>query len=104
MKKISVNLIVGAALLCSGAALAAGEMESKTQSPAVKAVTAASAVLPASATEATPPAAAQKPQPTMKHSTSGKHHKAKLPRSKSLDLRHCLELETNIAIAKCAGE
>jgi len=25
-------------------------------------------------------------------------------RAKNLDLRHCLELETDAAIAKCAGE
>lgn len=104
MKNTIVNPIVVAALLFSGVALAAGEMENKAQPAATQPVAAASAVPPATAAEATSPAAAQKPQPAMKHSTSGKHHKAKQPRSKSLDLRHCLELETNIAIAKCAGE
>ena len=28
----------------------------------------------------------------------------KLPRPKNLDLRHCLDLESDAAIAKCAGE
>ncbi|HEY8888099.1 MAG TPA: hypothetical protein VIM35_06410 [Gallionella sp.] len=36
--------------------------------------------------------------------TSGKPAIDKPMRSKNLDLRHCLELETDAAIAKCAGE
>jgi thiol:disulfide interchange protein DsbA len=56
---------------------------------------------------ATPPAAttpAPMPQPASKRPTSRKHAKAKQPRSMELDLRHCLDLESNAAIAKCAGE
>ncbi len=94
MKSTIKNLIVVAALSFSGAALAAGE--SKAQPPASQPVAAASAVSPA-----TP---AQESRPAMKRSTAGKHAKAKPMRSKDLDLRHCLELETNVAIARCAGE
>ncbi|HSM99359.1 MAG TPA: hypothetical protein VLS47_10135 [Gallionella sp.] len=52
----------------------------------------------------TPPVEAFEPtmQPAMKPApvmTAGKPE-----RPRNLDLRHCLELETNAAIAKCAGE
>lgn len=50
------------------------------------------------------PLAVQESPPPMKQSSSSKQTKLKTRRSKSLDLRHCLELETNAAIAKCAGE
>lgn len=43
-------------------------------------------------------------QPPLKLSKSIKIAKAKPERSKSADLRDCLKLETNAAIAKCAGE
>ena len=103
MKNTIVNLIVVAALLISGAALAAVEMASKAQPPAAQPA-AASAVPPATAAESIKPAPAKEPQPLLQHSTSSKHAKAKPIRSKSLDLRHCLELTSNAAIAKCAGE
>jgi uncharacterized iron-regulated membrane protein len=104
MKNTIVNLLVVAALSFSGAALAAVETESKAQPPAAQPVAAASQVPPATAAESTTPAPAQKPQPALKRSTSSKHATAKTIRSKSLDLRHCLELENNAAIANCAGE
>jgi hypothetical protein len=104
MKDTIVHLIVTAALSFSGAALAAGEMASQAQpAPAqpTQPVAAASAV-PATVTESTSAAPAKKTQPAAKRTTSGKH--AKAPHPKNLDLRYCLELETNVAIAKCAGE
>lgn len=53
-------------------------------------------------------AAVQVPQPPMKLSEETKAARKPAPskpeRPKNLDLRHCLELETDAAIAKCAGE
>jgi hypothetical protein len=66
---------------------------------------------------AAPQVAVQAPQPTMKLSpmkladetkketkTARKPAAVKPVRPKNLDLRHCLDLEDNAAIAKCAGE
>lgn len=58
---------------------------------------------------ATPPAlaTAQTPQQPMKLSKETEISKPaaeKPARSKNLDLRYCLDLETDAAIAKCAGE
>jgi hypothetical protein len=54
---------------------------------------------------ATPPvvAAAQAPQPPMKLSNTTKPA-SKPVRPKNQDLRYCLDLESDAAIAKCAGE
>ena len=101
MRSTIKNLMVVTALLFSGASLAAGEVVSKAQPAPTQPVAPASAV-PATVAEPTPAAPATKPQPAMKRSTSGKHARALHP--KNLDLRYCLELETNAAIAKCAGE
>lgn len=103
MKNTIVNLIVVATLAFCGAALAAGETESKAPPSAASPVAAASAV-PATTVESTPPAPVQKTQPSPKGSTSGKSAQAKPMRAKDLDLRHCLDLENNAAIAKCANE
>jgi thiol:disulfide interchange protein DsbA len=72
------------------------------------------AVALATTTESTPPAPVaapvatlspdQEPQPEVKHTTSSKRAKAKKMRPKDLDLRHCLELDNNPAIARCARE
>ena len=43
-------------------------------------------------------------QPPLQLSKSIKTAKIKAERSKTADLRYCLALETNEAIAKCAGE
>jgi hypothetical protein len=59
-------------------------------------------VLAPAAPASTPPEL--KPQPSVERSTPRKPAKAKQPRSMKLDLRHYLELESNAAIAKCAGE
>ena len=62
-------------------------------------------VAPAQAKEpAAPPAIAEAPvlPPEMKPATV--KIKNKPPRPKNLDLRYCLELKTDAAIAKCAGE
>lgn len=109
MKNTIVNLIVVATLASSGAALAAGETENKaqpaaTQPPATQPVAAASAVPQTTTAKPAPAAPAKEPQPAVKRSASSKSAEAKPPRSKNLDLRHCLELENNAAIAKCAGE
>jgi hypothetical protein len=77
-------------------AAAARSMPSPTATPA--------AASPAAA----PNVAVQAPQPSMKLSketkTAGKPAAVKPVRPKNLDLRHCLDLEDNAAIAKCAGE
>ena len=68
------------------------------------------AAVPAVAPAATPPVAvtAQAPQPPLKLSKetkiAAKPATDKPPRPKNLDLRHCLDLEDDAAIAKCAGE
>lgn len=101
MKYTTVNLMVLVTLCFGGTAFAAEQMAAKTPSPANQpASAAASAVAPATTTAA--PAA--EPQPAMKHPSALKRAKAKGPRSRSLDLRHCLELKTNIEIARCAHE
>ena len=51
----------------------------------------------------TAPIAAQPTQPPLKLSETTKQS-SKPARPKNLDLRHCLDLEDNAAIAKCAGE
>lgn len=96
MKTTIVNLIVVTALSFSAVAPAA-EMGSKTQHPAP-------AMPPAPAAVSAAATSAQASQPGLQPSTPPKPAKAKSARSKSLDLRHCLDLETNAAIAKCAGE
>ncbi len=75
------------------------------------------AALAAASPTAAPQVAVQAQQPTMKLSptklanetkketkTAGKPAAVKPARPKNLDLRHCLDLEDNAAIAKCAGE
>lgn len=72
--------------------------------------TPAPAVAPAPAVPAANNAVAeaQIPQPPMKLSkqtkTASKPAVDKPPRPKNLDLRHCLDLQTDAEIAKCAGE
>lgn len=87
------NLIVVAALSLATSALAA--TEDKTPAPPATAETSG---VPATA------AAPQQPRPTEKRLAAGKRPKAKGPRPKNLDLRHCLELKDGLAIARCAGE
>lgn len=65
-------------------------------------VAAPKAMVPASPSATAPPELT--PQSSPKPPAPRKHAKAKQPRSMSLDLRHCLELKSNAAIAKCAGE
>ena len=60
------------------------------------------AMVPAPPSATAPPE--PKPQPSLKRPEPRKHAKAKQPRPMNLDLRHCLELESNAAIAKCADE
>ncbi len=78
---------------------------SAVSSVPVQAAATVSASFPAvSAPVATPSVAAQTPQSTLKISKTVKAAKAKPERSKSADLRDCLKLDTDAAIAKCAGE
>ena len=100
MKTTIMNLIVVAALSFSGAALSAEEAKGRIQPPAAQPAAPASAV-PAPTAKPAAPAPVQEPQPEAKPSAPAK---AKPPRSKTLDLRHCLDLETDAAVAKCAGE
>ena len=90
MKKLILNLLFSAALLGSTTLVAGAEQAE--QKPA------ASGVVPAAPAEAAAPApVTQAPLQAKPGSQAGK-----AARSKSLDLRHCLELETNAAIIKCA--
>jgi hypothetical protein len=94
--------------------VATGAAPTPTAAPALTspAATAKAAVVPVQAKAlvaatpvATPPAVAmaQASQPPMKLSKAIKT--ASMPdRPKNLDLRHCLDLDTDAAIAKCAGE
>lgn len=86
MKTTMMNLTVAAAMSFGGTALAAGEA-GKAQPMA-----------PASAVPAAPTATKEAPP------APARPVEVKPPRPKNLDLRHCLELETDAAIAKCAGE
>lgn len=54
--------------------------------------------------ESTQPIPDQEFQPPLKLSNPVKPARTAPTRSRSLDLRHCLDLETNAAIIKCAGE
>ncbi len=103
MKSTIVNLTVVAALSFTRCAFGAGEVESKTP-PASPPAAAAPAVVVPEAAPAAPAQKAEKAEAVAKPSTSVKRTKARTERPKNLDLRHCLELESNAAIAKCAGE
>jgi hypothetical protein len=124
MKRTTMNLIVLAAMLFGSLALAADEAEDMAQ-PADETESMAQ---PADETEDMPQPAEvgtdltesveQPAMPTesnLQPSTepprlapydfNGKRDKpTKHNRSKTLDLRYCLELENNVEIAKCAGE
>jgi hypothetical protein len=104
MKRTILNLIAAAALLFGWAAQAADEMQSNTPSPETQPVVETVAVPEATAPVTAPPATAQETLPPAKHSSLHKHVIAKHGRSHDLDLRDCLDLTTNIEIAKCAGE
>jgi thiol:disulfide interchange protein DsbA len=52
----------------------------------------------------TAPDSAPMPPSPPEHRAPAKRSRVKQPRSMNLDLRHCLDLESNAAIAKCAGE
>jgi len=90
MKATMINLMVAAALSYGGTPFAAEETGK------ARPATPASAVPPAPAPGAAPSAKEHLPAPGSV--------KAKPLRPKNLDLRHCLDLESATAIAKCAGE
>ncbi len=101
MKTTILSLLVVMALSFSGTVFAAAQAGGKAQ-PAEAKPLPASAVPPAAA--AKPATPAQAPEHALKPSTPAKSATTKPGRAKNLDLRHCLDLETNAAIAKCAGE
>lgn len=105
MKKSDLGLITVAALLVCGTAYAAEAQQATPPKAEPVAATAAPASAVAAA-QTTPskqePAASAEPKPVVKHAKSKKVAKTK--RAQDLDLRHCLELTDNAAIAKCAGE
>jgi hypothetical protein len=104
MKNTIINLIAVVALSISGAAFAADEMQNRQQPAATQPAPAASAVPATTVVGSKTTVPAEKPQPAAKPSTSGKRAKASAVRPKDLDLRHCLELDNNPAIARCARE
>jgi hypothetical protein len=108
-------------------AVVAPKAPPRVAAPAAAALVAAPVSAPVAAPAAQPPAAAPKAavapakviapvaapvvaetvqalQPPLKLSKSLKSAKAKTERPKNLDLRNCLDLEEDKAIAKCAGE
>lgn len=88
MKNTIVNLIVVAAFSFSSAAIADTGMNDESQSVVAE-------------VEQVAAASTEKSQPATKHTLSTM---AGADRPKNLDLRHCLELEDNLAIARCAYE
>jgi hypothetical protein len=94
MKSTILNLIAAATLLVGWTAQAADEMAQNSKPDAVAATASAAAT----------PATAENTQPPVKRTKSHKRSKAKHVHSHGLDLRHCLDLKTNIEIAQCAGE
>ncbi|MDO8990586.1 MAG: hypothetical protein Q7U91_13250 [Sideroxyarcus sp.] len=91
MKRAFLNLLALAVLQYGGAAFAydeaepmAAPMEEFAESPASP--------------------AAPEPQTATASTDTQRDIPTKTNRSKSLDLRYCLELQTNVEIAKCAGE
>ena len=103
MKYANLNLMVLATLCLGSTAFAAEQTAATTSAPATQAAPATASAVPPAATAESTAAPAAESQPAMKPS-SPKHVKAKGPRSKDLDLRHCLELKTNVEIARCAHE
>lgn len=114
MKRTTMSLIVVAAMLFGSPALAADETESMAQ-PADQTEDMAQPTeieteptqlveQPTMPTESELPPSTEKPR-LAPYNSSGKRDKpTKYNRSKTLDLRYCLELESNVEIAKCAGE
>lgn len=86
--------MLAAVMMLTGAAFAADE-ENQTHSKSTATLKA----------EELKPAAAAIPE-TQKHvaKPAKPRGKSNQPRAKNLDFRHCLELEDNAAIAKCAQE
>lgn len=87
MKNALSGLLAVMALSCCGMAFAA-DTEMKVEKAADEA----------------PKMEKPMPQKNAKEPTDGVKLKAGEPRPKDLDMRHCLDLKDNAAIAKCAGE
>ena len=104
MKRTILNLIAAATLLFGWAAQAADEMGSNTPSPDTQPIVETVAAPAATAPVTAPPDSAEITQPPANPPKSHKHVIAKHGRAHDLDLRDCLDLKTNVEIAKCAGE
>lgn len=110
MKNTTMSLIVVAAVLFGSAALAADETENmadETGNMTQPAETGTDVTVSAEPimTEPAPTATDKAPEPARDLVEIKGYYKQKTAsRPKNLDLRHCLELESNIEIAKCAGE
>lgn len=87
MKTLMTSLLIATGMLLGLAAQA--EDTATASSPAAQKET--TAPPPAQQAPKAKPAKASKPRPGA-------------PRSRDMDLRHCLELPTNAEIAACAGE
>lgn len=86
--------------------VAAPKVQPAVAAPKVEQATAKPVAPPPVATPVATTVAAPAPavQPSIKPSKSIKTADQRPARSKTADLRDCLKLETNVAIAKCAGE
>jgi hypothetical protein len=106
MKRTILNLIAVAALLVSGMALAVDDVEPKampvdegTGQAVMHEEAVPQAMMPA---EAAPQATA--PEVKLVAPSTHRDIPTKRNRSRTLDLRYCLEQDSNVAIATCAGE
>jgi len=104
MKSTILNLIVMAAMLFGNTVFAADEEENMAQPVEIGTETTGSVEQPAMPAVSELPSATEKLQPAPYLSSAKRDKPTKYNRSKSLDLRYCLELESNVEIAKCAGE
>jgi hypothetical protein len=91
MKITIAHLIVLAAFSFGSAAMADTGMKDESQPAATEAGQATAAP-------------AEQPQSAPVHSTSTTQIHPGMPRPMNLDLRHCLDLADNLAIARCANE
>ena len=104
MKSTTMNLIVVAALLFGNTALAADETENMAQPTEIGTEATAPVEAQAMPDVSELPPSAEETRPIPLPPSTKRDKPTKFNRSKSLDLRYCLELKSNQEIAKCAGE
>lgn len=104
MKRTTMNLIVMAAILFGNTVLAADEAEIMAQPVEIGTEATGSVEQPAMPAVSELPSATGELEPAPYLPRAKRDKPTKYNRSKSLDLRYCLELESNVEIAKCAGE